>query len=136
MLHSLLKQCDVFFFFNFLRCNFFPTTSQKVAKHCANVASNDVHRPPLGKRGEGGEKGEGELVISILQRLIVPWWPAVQFKVRGNIGDRGLSNTILEMSSIFIAVLIHLHLVQTLVHVVVSGQWQCNLRANAFAFKD
>ena len=76
--------------------------------------------------GEGAREGKGVswrggLVISILQRLIVPWWPAVQFKVRGNIGDRGLSNTILEMSPIFIAILIHLQLVQILVHVVVSG---------------
>ena len=76
-----------------------------------------------GARGGRVERRKGGLVISILQRLIVPWWPAVQFKVRGNIGDRGLSNTILEMSSIFIAILILLHLVQILVHVVVSGQW-------------
>ena len=43
----------------------------------------------------GDQLEAGSAVISILQRLIVPWWPAAQFK--GNVG-KGNFKTILEMA--------------------------------------
>ena len=46
----------------------------------------------------GDQLEAGSAVISILQRLIVPWWPAAQFK--GDMG-RGISNTILEMETFY-----------------------------------